>query len=283
MEKFFKHEGVMTHNKSRNIASNTNTDRNKRCLYQARDVGYEYNEKGYYLKTQNGTTYLLAYTKSGSAVLNYDGKEITLEEDSMLFLNLSNERIIKASESHWEIYFMHVTGSDIDEIYKIVANSEKGYYLTNYGGGSFMQCVTDIREMYNDEQIDYYEISGRIYLILMELMKKSKPVELDALIKSAKEFIDRNYSQPIKIEDLSKSLFVSKGFLIKRFVKETGYTPKEYLTIVRMDKAKQLLIQTRKGILEIALATGFENEKNIYYAFKSTLGISPKEYRENYT
>ena len=47
MEKFFKHEGVMTHNKSSNIASNTNTDRNKRCLYQARDVGYEYNEKGY--------------------------------------------------------------------------------------------------------------------------------------------------------------------------------------------------------------------------------------------
>ena len=272
----------MTHNKKSNIASNTNTDRNKKCLYQARDVGYEYNEKGYYLKTQNGSSYLLAYTKSGQATLNYDDHEITLEPGSLLFINLSNKRAISALNTHWEIYFMHVVGSDIDEIFKIVSNSEQGYYFKNYDGQNFMRCVTDICDMYNSEEIDYYEISGRIYLILMELLKRSKPIEWDTVVKRAKEYINVNYANKIKIEDLCKKYFVSKGFFIKKFEQETGFLPKQYLTNLRLEKAKHLLIQTQKSILDVAVLTGFETEKNIYYAFKNVLGISPKEYRENY-
>ena len=61
-----------------------------------------------------------------------------------------------------------------------------------------------------------------------------------------------------------------------------GVSPKQYLMKLRVENAKTLLVQTGKAVNEIAILVGFENEKNINYAFKKVLGITPRQYRENY-
>ncbi|MBO5045913.1 MAG: helix-turn-helix transcriptional regulator [Clostridia bacterium] len=254
--------------------------RNVKCLYQAATIGYEYNEKGYNIKRNNATSYLIAYTKSGECTVEYEGASFTLNAGSLLFINLANESSIRALDSHWEIYFMHVVGSDIDDIYRNFTKNQ-GYYIEQYES----RFVDDFQRLYQSctaPVVNFYDISSQIYTMLMDILKHATSADYHSIVNHAMEYIEQNYTKELSINELSKSLFVSKYFLIRKFHEQTGYSPKQYLTKIRLDKAKQLLAQTNHSIAEIAQAVGFHNEKNIYYAFKSLTGLSPKEFRENY-
>lgn len=255
--------------------------RNVKCLYQAATIGYEYNEKSYYVKRKNATSYLLCYTASGESVVEYERETFTLRAGSLLFINLANESVIRASDSHWEIYFMHIVGSDIDDVYRNFVKNQ-GFYLENYDGITFIENFKRLYQSCTASIINYYDISGQIYTILMDVLKRSNPTDHHSIINQAIAYIDHNYTEDLSVNELSKQLFVSKYFLIRKFHEQTGYSPKQYLTKIRLDKAKQMLAQTNKSIAEIAQSVGFHSEKNIYYAFKSLTGLSPKEYRENY-
>ena len=95
------------------------------------------------------------------------------------------------------------------------------------------------------------------------------------------EYMEQHYAEPFDINALCKLLFLSKSHFIHKFHAQTGMSPKKYLTNLRVQKAKRYLGQTKKSIAEIAILTGFENEKNIYYAFKTVVGYSPTEFRAN--
>ncbi|MBQ2712898.1 MAG: helix-turn-helix transcriptional regulator [Clostridia bacterium] len=80
---------------------------------------------------------------------------------------------------------------------------------------------------------------------------------------------------------MAKELFVSKSFLIREFYKDTGSTPKQYLTNIRLQKARLLLIHTNMTIRKIAEESGFGTEKNIFYAFRKELNTTPTEFRKH--
>lgn len=281
MEKIFKSEFIITRNEDSNLVLDTKRDLNKKFLYQARDVGYEYNEKGYYHKRENGIVYLAVYTKSGEAIFERRGESITLKAGSLLFVSLAEKTVIKAPNSHWEIYFMHVIGSDIDSIYRTFAQKHS-YVIENFCQDYFVSCVDKLCKLYKETTINYYDISSLIYSALMDILKQSPPSEYSPTVIKALEYMNGNYVEKFSIDDLCKSLFLSKYFFTRKFHSETGVTPKEYLTNLRIEKARELLIHSKRSVAEIAQIAGFETEKNIYYAFKKSLGVSPKEYRENF-
>lgn len=281
MEKIFKAEFVNTRKPNSMIALHNPRDTSKSFLYQARDVGYEYNEKGYYHKRENGVCHLVLYTKSGSALLEYDGQEIQLKPNSLLFISLAQKSVIKAPDSHWEIYFMHVMGASTEEIYRTVCQY-KGYLIENFSEKLFTDGILSLYEKYKSSTIDYYSISQTIYSMLLDVVKQSQPSYRHELVQRAISYISQNYAKKLNLEDICKQLFVSKYFFIRKFHAEVGCSPKQYITKIRLERAKYMLIHTDSSVAEIANAVGFENEKNIYYAFKSALGLSPREYKENF-
>ena len=65
----------------------------------------------------------------------------------------------------------------------------------------------------------------------------------------------------------------------KYFSEVMGKTCVEYITELRMEKAKHLLWETNKTILEIAMETGYENAQYFSRVFQKMEGIPPKKYR----
>ncbi len=281
MEKIFKYEFTSTRNNKSNLALRNTLDTEKKFLYGAIDVGYEYNEKGYFHKRENGVCYLLLYTCSGHAVCEYKNTEIPLTPGSVLFISLAEKNVIKALDSHWEIYFMHVLGSDIDDFYRFITQNS-GYVLNLTNAQNFIENVKQICKLYKQHEINHFEISKLIYSVLLDVAKQSQQKNIHPLIQKAISYINSNYHKQFSIEQICKDLFISKYFFIRKFHEETGYSPKQYVNNLRLKKAKYLLAKTKYSIIKIAQEVGFENEKNIYYAFKKDLGISPKEYRENF-
>jgi AraC-like DNA-binding protein len=64
------------------------------------------------------------------------------------------------------------------------------------------------------------------------------------------------------------------------FKKGSGYSYSEYLTRVRMEKAKELLHTTEKSVTEIALDIGFQTPNSFSSLFRREIGMSPSQYKK---
>lgn len=97
----------------------------------------------------------------------------------------------------------------------------------------------------------------------------------------AKQYIYRNFTQnDISLGTVAEAVGVSANHLSRLFSSSTGSTFIEFLTEVRMEKAKDMLLTTEAPGSEIALDVGYSDPHYFYYIFKKTQGMTPKEFRQ---
>ena len=95
----------------------------------------------------------------------------------------------------------------------------------------------------------------------------------------ASEYIVKNYSRPISIEDLASHLVINKNYLIKLFKKNFSTTPTQYILKVRLYNAELMLANTDLSIESIAEACGFNTTSYFIKRFKERYGETPYVYR----
>lgn len=94
--------------------------------------------------------------------------------------------------------------------------------------------------------------------------------------------IQTSYHQDIRIESIADNMHLNRSYLSALFKQETGKSIKQYLQNYRITQAERLLTSTNLPIYEISYATGFQDPMYFSKLFKSTLGITPSQYREKY-
>ena len=94
-----------------------------------------------------------------------------------------------------------------------------------------------------------------------------------------KRYIDQHIQFDLDLDMIAKRFNMNKSYLIRKFKKETGYTPHEYLNNTRIAAASYLLKLTALPIKEICFQSGFASETVFYNAFKRRMGITPLQYR----
>ncbi len=104
----------------------------------------------------------------------------------------------------------------------------------------------------------------------------------DDLIMQAQQKIDANFSDYLSMDALANDLGISTRTLIRRFKDATGDTPANYLQSVRLEKAKQLLENSRLSLSDITHAIGYEDTSSFSRLFKRKTGLTPGHYRERY-
>lgn len=101
-------------------------------------------------------------------------------------------------------------------------------------------------------------------------------------IQTAKAYIGEHYNENLKLEDVAEQVYLAPTYLGVLFKKETGESFSSYLTIIRMEKAKELLHDIKYSIAEIANAVGYSDKRYFSKLFKEQVGVTPKEYRKIY-
>lgn len=84
----------------------------------------------------------------------------------------------------------------------------------------------------------------------------------------------------ISIKSLSDALYISRSYASKVFSEKLGYSFREYINGLRLEKAKKLLAHTDMKIVEIMLDCGYKNQSSFNRVFYGHFGTSPREYRE---
>lgn len=102
-------------------------------------------------------------------------------------------------------------------------------------------------------------------------------------IRMAKEYIQKNYMNPIGLEEISAMVGFNLSYFSVLFKKETGKNFLEYLSEVRISNAKELLRETNLSITEICTRVGYLDQKHFTATFKKYAGIKPGEFRKLYS
>ena len=95
------------------------------------------------------------------------------------------------------------------------------------------------------------------------------------------DYLNTHYAENITLDVLSKDFFSPKPTLTYNFKKYVGKSPIDFLVDVRLTKAKQMLVSSKKGLEEIAYLNGFSSANYFGLIFKKREGLSPLNYRKN--
>lgn len=98
-------------------------------------------------------------------------------------------------------------------------------------------------------------------------------------VDMAKRYIDANYGKQIKIEDIAAHVGTDRKYLRNLFFKYLGVSTKDYLTNLRIEKAKELLCGNTMAVNEISASVGYPDALAFSKIFKKQTGLSPSEYR----
>src|SRR5690348_15734069 len=102
---------------------------------------------------------------------------------------------------------------------------------------------------------------------------------MDSAIERALTAMRRNLAEPITIDDLARIAMLSKFHFTRLFQKATGVSPGRFLSAMRLQEAKHLLVTTSMNVAEISYQVGYTSVGTFTTRFRESVGISPTHYR----
>ena len=103
----------------------------------------------------------------------------------------------------------------------------------------------------------------------------------EKLVENAIKYVEANIGRcDLSVEELSRGLGMSRVHLYKKLLQITGKTPIEFIRVIRLKRAAQMLRESQQNVSEIAYQLGFNNPKYFSKYFKDEFGVLPSVYQE---
>lgn len=116
---------------------------------------------------------------------------------------------------------------------------------------------------------------------ITQLMKKTNEVKVNSIIENVKEYLNDNISnQELTLKNVAKEFYISSGHLGRLFKQNTSMTFVEYLTSIRIEKIKKLLLETDFKGSKICEECGISDPHYLSILFKKQTGISINEFKK---
>ena len=121
-------------------------------------------------------------------------------------------------------------------------------------------------------------------------LRRSPLLQIPPEINSAKKnsasnistYLEKNYTKAVSLDTIAEDLFMSKYYICRIFKEYTGFTITEYINILRIKKATQLLENSNQSISDVATELGFESASYFERTFKKIMNVTPLKYRKTH-
>lgn len=121
-------------------------------------------------------------------------------------------------------------------------------------------------------------VAGNVEAVFSQLKEKS---DVGVRVSAILDYIQTHYADKgLTIRQIADSTYLTQTYLCALFKKETGKTINEYVTEIRIDKAKELLQNRHMKLYEVALEIGIVDSNYFSSLFKKSTGLTPSQYRE---
>lgn len=117
---------------------------------------------------------------------------------------------------------------------------------------------------------------------ICHIIRDQKEECSDSVVKRAMSYIGENYSRDISLDEVSREVNISPYYFSKVFKEESGENFIEYLTRIRIEKAKEMLCSSNLSIKEISIQCGYADPNYFSRIFKKQADMTPREYKAKY-
>lgn len=233
--------------------------------------------------------YIILYTYNGGGRICTSGKNITLSEQTLVFFDCSQKFSLQSMVLPWNFKIFFIQGQNLN-LYKPILSFPDNclFAIPEYSPviRGFSELIS-IPSQYNfKDLIKMHKILTDILCTLSITLNSDEqtpsenvPSNLPPYLYELKDYIDNHYSEPFSLDNCEDLLKISKYRLCREFSKYFGDSPAHYLKTIRLEKAKELLLNTDLNIYEISTQVGYENVNHFINLFKKETSTTPNAYR----
>lgn len=199
--------------------------------------------------------------------------EITIQFHRDLFLeSLLNKKQFQSLQVMFEnakkgIVFSNKVIEQVKDRIKALVNKSNAF-------DSVIELILILHELSNDK-------ASRI--LSNSTFTKETDTADSRRVQKVITYLQKRYQEEIRLNDVAKYVGMSEAAFSRFMKKRTGRNFIEYLNDLRLGIASRQLVNTTKSIAEISFESGFNNISNFNRLFKKRKGLTPKEFRENYS
>lgn len=268
------------------------TDHEVNHVAQIWSVGWDeqhssiYNWSGIERKDQG--KYIFQYTLSGHGEISIDGRTFKVGAGQAFIVSSPGNYhyYFPKDAEKWEFLYLTLYGNEAKRCWDYVKETDN--QIVRFHPES--TPIKLLKKIYDDAKerkiTNAYEGSSIAYHFIMELYVYLS--NLDKLMEDWSEGIIRAalfarnyYQEDISSDEMAEASQLSKYHFSRLFKKETGVTPVQYLTNIRLQKATELLQHTKYTVDEIAQLVGYKNANYLSKVTRKQIGKSPGQIRQD--
>ncbi|HOA55329.1 MAG: AraC family transcriptional regulator [Acetivibrionales bacterium] len=251
--------------------------------------------------------YEMVYMKKGYAVFEISGQKVEMGPNDIVIIKpMQYHKLIVKSESGCEFIVLYFTFENrINGEHAQIPAEDFLNFVSNKGESPYIslkvspknEIVVLLNRILKERKSSEPGSEFLNYLLIMELFVllsralkmewensvKLKSSKLKELIDISINYIHNNFERDISLGDIAKYVFLSPSYFTRAFKEQTGMSPISYLLKIRIERAKEMLVDTGLKISDIALSVGFSNQQRFNEMFKKYAGLTPLQYRKQNT
>jgi AraC-like DNA-binding protein len=232
--------------------------------------------------------YVIHIILEGKGAYKVGDKKFELSKGQAFLIYPKVETVYKADdEEPWFYTWIGFHGYRCEEFLRSMGFSPESPIVTLDNCENIEKCMNamiDAKELTLMNELIRMSNLLNVFTLFMENNKSMRESRKDypntVYVKYAVDYIRTHIKEKIKIDDIAKTIGISRSYLAGSFKKELGMSPQEYMINLRLEQAASMLRKTSKPIHEIASDVGYDDSMAFSKSFKQKFDMSPKAFRE---
>jgi len=236
--------------------------------------------------------YAVGVVESGALGFSYRGETLVAGPGTVnLVIPGEPHTGFSASEEGWTYRMFYLDASLMEHVASQVAYRKRSRPFFRQGvihDGRLAKTLGELHRAMEDESRDLLEKESRLLMTLAQWIRRhaqDPPVARSIrgehhAVRLARDYIESHFQDTVSLEEIASISHLSAFHLIRVFQREVGLSPHAYLTQVRVERARALILQGWT-LASAAAETGFTDQSHLTRHFKRILGITPGQYRNS--
>ncbi len=229
--------------------------------------------------------YLIHLVLSGKGTYKVNGEVWHLQAGDLFLVKPSQLIVYEAdAQEPWEYCWVGFNGACANKLAAQLPFTDLAPIHHARDSAALETSLKRIYEARGPEPQDEAAMVGYLYLFIAALMRETREAEPHTASSSSQyvlnaiKYIQFNYSHDISINDVAKSVGVSRSHLYRVFMSNVGKSPIDYLTEYRINEECNLLRNSNLSIAEVAVSVGFFDQFYFSRVFKKAVGMPPSKF-----